>query len=257
MPRHSLLLVACALLFVGCGQTQSKAPELQSATAADHAASSEIEIREIRPGIWVHTSYYTYPGGLRFPSNGLIVREGDGLLLVDTAWGELRSVELLDRIEREIGLPVRRAIVTHAHYDRIAGVDALERNEVEVLAHPMVQKLTAAQGTPVPDDTLAGLAAPGAAVRIGSVEVFYPGAGHAPNNLMVWVPEQHVLFGGCAVRSSSSAFLGNLADADVASWPEAIRRAQARYPEAEVVVPGHGDVGGPELLRHTLRLLEE
>jgi metallo-beta-lactamase class B VIM len=224
---------------------------------AAQTAGADLEIREVRPGVWVHTSYYTYPDGTRFPANGLIVREGDGLLLIDTAWGELLTVALLDRIKGEIGLPVRRAVVTHSHYDRVAGTDVLEAHGITVYAHPLTQRRTQGQGMPVAADTLAGLSRPGLSVRLGAVEVFYPGPGHAPDNLMVWVPNQRVLFGGCAVREAASASLGGVADADFAAWPDAIRRARARYAEAEVVVPGHGDVGGAGLLDHTLELFEE
>jgi glyoxylase-like metal-dependent hydrolase (beta-lactamase superfamily II) len=73
---------------------------------------------------------------------------------------------------------------------------------------------------------------------------------------VVWVPEAKVLFGGCAVREAATSSAGNTADADMASWPEAIRRVRARYPEAEVVVPGHGEPGDAELLDHTIELLE-
>lgn len=238
-------------LVAGCQLTQPSAAR----PAPLKLAGATLEIREVRPEVWIHTSYYAYPSGTRFPTNGLVVREGDELLLVDTAWGELLTVALLDRVEAELGLPVRRAVVTHSHYDRAAGVDVLEGRGVEVLAHPQTQARTVAQGTPVPDRTLEAMETWGASVRLGSVEVFYPGPGHAPDNLMVWVPSARVLFGGCAVRAASSGSLGSVTDADLEVWPEAIRRARERYPEAEVVVPGHGDTGGLELLDHTLELL--
>jgi metallo-beta-lactamase class B len=222
----------------------------------DEAAAPHIEIHELRPGVWIHVSYYEYPGGNRFPSNGLIVRDGDGLILVDTAWGELSTLALLGSIEDGIGLPVRRAVLTHSHYDRLAGADVLEARGVEVLAHPLTQQQAAGQGMPMPDETLTGLDEPGADVTLGAVEVFYPGPGHAPDNLMVWLPSERVLFGGCAVRALSSASLGAIADADVEQWAQAIRRSLQRYAEAAVVVPGHGETGDRSLLDHTVRLLE-
>jgi metallo-beta-lactamase class B len=45
-----------------------------------------------------------------------------------------------------------------------------------------------------------------------------------------------------------------VSDADVKQYPASIRRVLERYPKAELVVPGHGDVGGRELLEHTLAL---
>jgi len=148
-------------------------------------------------------------------------------------------------------------VITHFHYDRLAGADVLEADGVEVLAHPLTQRLAISLGTPVPDSTLTALREPGSAVRVGPVEVFYPGPGHAEDNMMVWVPNQRVLFGGCAIRATEASTLGNTMSANVAAWPGAIRRAQARYREVEVVVPGHGAIGGADLLTPTLSLFEK
>lgn len=249
-----------ALLVGIAGMSVSSAAVQTSNAAADAPAigvPADVVIREVRPGVWVHTSYYTYPGGTRFPANGLIVREGNGLLLVDTAWGETLTRALLNRIEAEIHLPVRRAVVSHAHGDRIAGADVLEARGIEVYALRLTQQRAVGEGMAVPDHALAGLDRPGTSVQFGSVELFYPGPGHAPDNLMVWVPYQRVLFGGCAVRVAASDSLGSIVDADMTAWSEAIRQARARYAKAKIVVPGHGEAGGAELLDHTLALLEQ
>ena len=48
------------------------------------------------------------------------------------------------------------------------------------------------------------------------------------------------------------------ADADLLAWPDSLRRISARYPKAEVVIPGHGLPGGPELLdRMWVRVIEK
>lgn len=227
-----------------------------AAGAATEAVPDVPVVRELRPGVWLHTSHHTYPGGTRFPSNGLAVADGDGLLLVDTAWGEVATIALLDRLEAATGRRVRRAIVTHHHYDRVAGADVLAARGVEVLAQPATPRLASALGIPAPRTSVAALTEVGGAFRVGPAELFYPGPGHAADNLVVWLPEQKVLFGGCAVRAAATGSLGNTDDADLAGWAEAIRRLRARYPQAEVVVPGHGEPGGATLLEHTLALLE-
>lgn len=185
----------------------------------------------------MHTSYNTFDGVV-YPSNGLIVREGDHLVLLDSAWGAEATEELLVWIDEEIGLPV------------------LEAAGIPVWAHPMTRRLSAEEGNPVPPNALSGIDAPGSATGFGTVEVFYPGGGHARDNIMVWLPEQKMLYGGCAVRELATDNLGNTADADLAYWPRAIRNAQARYPQAETVIPGHGEPGGPELLEHMHALFE-
>ncbi len=223
--------------------------------SVDDIPPGEVRLRKIAEGVWVHVAtQMAY--GRRFPSNGLIVREGDGLLLVDTAWGAENTAALLAVIEAEIGLPVRYAISTHFHDDRVGGVDTLAAAGVTTLATRRTRHLAAAIGNEVPRDRLHGLEQPGDAISMGSVGVFYPGPGHAPDNLVVYVPGARLLFGGCAAHESARTTAGNVADAVLDAWPDSIRRVQRRYPDVEIVVPGHGVPGGPELLDHTISIVE-
>ena len=266
MVRSSLLLVVlagCAAPGTPTDLAPAEAPDGPSVAeiAAAHPPArevppGEVRLREVRDGVWVHTATREIPGGHVFPSNGLVVRDGDGLLLVDTAWGAENTTALLEAIEAEIGRPVRRAVSTHFHDDRVGGADVLRAAGVETFATPLTRRLAAAEENDVPARALGGLAAPGDAVRFGPVEVLYPGPGHAPDNLVVYVPGARVLFGGCAVHEASRTTAGNVADAALGEWPESIRRVQARYPDAEVVVPGHGVPGGPGLLDHTIAVVE-
>ncbi len=248
MKRHtffSSLLLICGLLVAGCQSLDSHHPQ----------ANPGLQVEQLRPGVWMHTSYNTFNGVL-YPSNGLIVREGDHLVLLDSAWGADATEELLVWIDEEIGLPVDRALSTHFHDDRTGGVEVLEAAGIPVWSHPMTQRLSAEEGNPVPPHALSGIEAPGSTADFGTLEVLYPGGGHARDNIMVWLPGPKILYGGCAVRELATDHLGNTADADLAYWPQAIRHAQARYPDAEMVIPGHGAPGGPELLEHMHELFE-
>lgn len=217
--------------------------------------SPDVQVSTLRPGIWIHTSWHTYPDGSRVSSNGLVVQEEDRLLLIDTAWGEQSTEHLLQWISRELRHPVTRAIVTHAHEDRMGGASVLVRRGISFVAHPQTRTLARSRGWPEPDSV--GDLSIGEATGLGSVEVFYPGAAHAPDNIVVWIPEGRVLFGGCAVKAADARTLGDTRDADLAAWREALLRVEQRYRLAATVVPGHGAVGGPELLRHTAELLAQ
>lgn len=285
-------LTAFLFAFAGiaCGAPPSGAVAAESRAPLPEAT---VELDSLLPGVWIHTSYYTYPNGSRFSSNGLVVGGigGEGLTLIDTAWGERLTVSLLEQIERRITrhvpgppsagvsartpgptrepIPVRLAIVTHAHGDRLAGADVLRERGIPVLSHPETIRRALAVGLPPPSDSLGSMAEPGGIALVGGVEVYYPGPGHSPDNVMVWVnmdrgvsvshgrarPEPGLLFGGCAVRPTDATTLGNTAHADVKAWHASVQRALERYGNAGIVVPGHGATGGPELLRHTLSLL--
>ena len=84
--------------------------------------------------------------------------------------------------------------------------------------------------------------------------MFYPGAGHTLDNVVVWLPKANILFGGCFIRSLDSKSLGYTGEADIGQWPSSVDALLAKYPDAKLVVPGHGAIGDLALLRHTKAL---
>ena len=248
-------LAALALWFSGCAT-----PLSHTAMSPHHPGievpPGQVRLRQIHPDVWVHVSTMRFNDGSVFPMNGMIVRDGGGLLLVDTAWGETATKALLDEIERNIGLPVKRAVVTHFHDDRLSGSRILEKRGVAVFCTELTKELAMAEGNATPSSILQRLAQPGSSVTIGPAEAFYPGPGHARDNIVIYVPGAKVLFGGCAVHEMARKGPGNIADADLDHWPKALRMIQAHYRDAITVIPGHGIPGGPELLSHSIEVIE-
>src|SRR5262249_9679145 len=69
---------------------------------------------------------------------------------------------------------------------------------------------------------------------------------HTDGDQVVWLPEQRVLFAGDLVENRFFPILPD-EDAHGDLWIEVLGKLEALGPE--VVVPGHGEVGGPELIR--------
>lgn len=240
--RRWLLSVLCFVLAVWAGFVCS-------------AGDGSIGLARLSDSVWVHTSFYNYDGN-RVPSNGVIVLTGAGLVLIDTPWTPGQTRELLEAAERQFGRKVVLALVTHAHQDRIGGMDVLIENGVKVLSTPMTCELAGKAGYPKPQPVLD----PGSqTLTVGRtvIEVYYPGPSHTLDNVVVYLPGDRVLFGGCVVKAAGATNLGNLEDGDPQQYPAAVGRLMERYPDASFVVPGHGAWGGLELLTHTLELAEE
>ncbi|MFL0803275.1 MAG: hypothetical protein K6L81_06130 [Agarilytica sp.] len=72
------------------------------------------------------------------------------------------------------------------------------------------------------------------------------------DNLIVWLPERRILFGGCLVRSMTWHDLGFIGDANVNSWADTVRSIQRKYSQINTVVPGHGEIGDSAILAHTI-----
>lgn len=229
---------------------------LIAGAAPSWATEPVVSLQPIIEGVWRHISWQTFDDGSRYFSNGLIVQDGDTLTLIDSAWGDTNTELLLDEIEAQIGLPIVRAVATHAHPDRAAGADILKVRGIEFYALAETRRLAVERGMIAPELTLDMPFEAGATLALGPLEVMYPGAGHATDNLLVWLPKQKLLFGGCAVRPGDAKGLGYYEHGDPTTWGAAMTLAKARYGGAKIVVPGHGDVGGITLLDHTAALVK-
>ena len=241
-----------------CGDTAPTQSETKTPTEKAQSAAEKdypILLQKIGEGVWVHTSTYQFPGGNIVPSNGLVVEDGEGLILVDTAWGEMATQALLDKLKTETGKEVTKLVITHHHNDRLAGVDLLERKGVSVFTHPDTPSLSAAKSTAIPDTSVAALKEAGARTKSGPIEIGYPGPGHAEENLVVYVPAAKILFGGCFIRGKGQKGLGNIADANLKAWPKSLNWTKQTYGGAALVVPGHGQGADMSLIDHTLGLL--
>ena len=213
----------------------------------------DIEIVKLTEGVWRHISKQEIPNYGLYPSNGLISVKDGKAVIVDTAWSHQQTEQLLDRCA-EKGWQVVAVIITHFHLDRLAGLEVFHRRGIPSYARPQTTRLAKAAGNPLPqrpmqDDQILQLGGQ-------SLRVFYPGPGHTLDNTTVWFPQSKVLFGGCLVRPGDSRSLGNTEDADLTLWPKSMQKLLDEFPEAEFVVPGHHAPGHPDLLSHTLFLLQ-
>ena len=95
-------------------------------------------------------------------------------------------------------------------------------------------------------------------VNIGNeiIQLSYLGAGHTTDNIVGYYDKEKALYGGCLVKAVGS-MKGNLADADVNAWSSTVTKVKNKYPNTDIVVPGHGKTGGVVLLDYTIELFEE
>ncbi|TGM59467.1 subclass B1 metallo-beta-lactamase [Leptospira vanthielii] len=218
----------------------------------DLQKSNHLEWIKIKESVWIHRSFGEF-GGQIYSANGLVVLTNKGVVVVDTPWTESQTEELFSEIQAKFQKEILYVIVTHAHDDRMAGVSLFQNRNIPIYSTNLTAKLAKERGFGKTNPILDLQTRLGAGNQ--SVEVFYPGPGHSADNIVVWLPDTHILFGGCFVKSLDAKDLGNTKDANLEEWENSLKRVLARYPDAEVVVPGHGDWGKLDLLRHTIRLL--
>jgi glyoxylase-like metal-dependent hydrolase (beta-lactamase superfamily II) len=187
--------------------------------------------------------------------NAYLVREDDGLTLVDTTTS--RSADAILAAAAAAGGTIRRIALTHGHGDHVGSLDALKErlgDAVEVLMPELDARIHA--GERVVEGKLPGSwptleTAPdvrlGAGDRVGSLEVV-PTPGHSPGHVSfldtrdgsLLAGDVYTTYGGAAV---SSHFYARFPLAAMATWDkpadlESARRLRALEPTLLAV--GHG-----------------
>jgi metallo-beta-lactamase class B len=214
--------------------------------------SNYVELTKVKDNIWVHTTFADYNGS-RTPSNGLVVETSEGLILIDTPWNNEQTKELIKLTKSKLNKDFSLAVITHAHEDRIGGINTLLDNKIDVRSTSLTAKLAEINGFKKPMPSLDS--DPTITVGDVEIEILYPGEGHSADNIVVWLPKYKVLFGGCIIKAMDSKGLGSTIDANVEQWPASVNKVLEKYSSAEVVIPGHGNWGGVDLIKHTLELL--
>lgn len=210
-----------------------------------------VWLAQLTPNVWIHTTTKILDGDTGYyPANGAIVVDGDRSLLVDTGWLPHQTVQILDAWKKLGKPPITQALVTHFHEDRLGGIPALHARAIPAFGNPLSIGLAIDNGfaPPRPLHDLEKLP-----VTFGNVEAYYPGEGHTIDNIVVWVPNDRVLFGGCLVKSVTATGLGYIADSEIAPWPQTMRTLAAHYQNSAHVIPGHGTIAGNSIA-HTLKL---
>jgi cyclase len=227
-------------------------------TSTRTAPTAEL-VQEVADGVY---AYVQSDGGWCLNNAGIIADRGE-CALIDTAATEERARRLQRAVARVSPNPPRVVVNTHFHGDHSFGNFVFAETAV-VIAHERCRTEMAAAGlhlTGLWPDVCWGeisLALPALTYRdrltlyVGGIaaELWHVGPAHTTNDTAVWLPDRGVLFAGDLAMAGATPFV---AMGSVSGSIEALR--QLRELGARTVVPGHGPVGGPEVLDRTEQYL--
>lgn len=212
-----------------------------------------LKIVQLTKDCYVHTSYQLL-NGKWFPANGLHIVTENEIILVDAPWTENYTRILIDSLEKKHHKKITFCIATHFHDDRTGGLDVLKAHGVKTWSGRQTLEWCKTRR----EKQAAFAFEKDTVFDFGAIhlETFYPGPGHSPDNIVVWIPEKKILYGGCFVKSIQSQDLGNLSDANVAEWKKSVEKVMQKFPQPAYVVPGHFGWKNKKSLKHTLKLLK-
>ncbi len=257
--RSRLQFSLLSIVLCSCTDADPVAESVSRSVTDRHIASEirgDVQFTQLSDTVWMHTTVHETETWGPVPSNGIIVVGATHAVLVDTAWTNAQTQTILEWTADVLDTPVTAAVFTHAHQDKMGGVQALRDAGVATYAHPLSNEIAPTHGL-VPAEFDLAISDDGSVItpeELALVDVFYPGAGHTRDNIVVNARGADILFGGCLVRSGGSTSLGNTDEASIPDWAQSADNVTRRFPDATVVVPSHGPPGGPDLLALTADL---
>ncbi|MFA9390403.1 MAG: subclass B1 metallo-beta-lactamase [Prolixibacteraceae bacterium] len=217
--------------------------------------TDDIELIKISENAYIHVSYSIMPKWGRVGANGLILINGQQAWLFDSPWTNAQTEKLLSYMTNSMHLEVIGFVPNHWHVDCMGGLEFILKQGINTYANQLTIDIAKANKLPLPEyafnDSLV--------LELGDIriECYYLGAAHSMDNIVVWIPSEQILFPACMVKSVESRNLGNTADGDLVAYPKTLDKLLKKFPSARIVIPGHGNYGGLELIQHTLELASD
>lgn len=242
------------------------------------AQSVAVTARQVSASAWYAQGEAALgsTGNRNFVSNAGFVVTPAGVVVIDALGAPQLARELIAEIKKLTGKKITHVIVTHYHADHIYGLQEFQREGATIIAHRSAleylnsdtaqSRLAAsrvelapwidAQTRLVPADQW--IDGPLELV-VGSVRLRVQpvGPAHTPEDLVVFLPAERVLFAGDLVFRGRVPFVGQ---ANSGQWIKSLNAILAF--DAQVVVPGHGPLSTQarqdmELTRDYLAYLRE
>jgi len=210
-------------------------------------------VQNIAPDVYFHEG----DPRLGTCNNGWIVMS-DYVVEVDANYPAGAKI-VIPKIRAITDRPVRFVVDTHFHPDHSFGNQVWADEGAVPVAHVAALEELARSGAAAwelsaksrPDVAASRLKLPSLVYADSMVfddgrhrvELHWPGVAHTRGDTLVWLPHERILFTGDVCVNGSFNYVR---DSDIGGWIKALEAARALG--AQKVCPGHGPMGGPEVL---------
>lgn len=215
--------------------------------------SEDLIIIQISDNAFLHTSFLQTNDFGKVPCNGLVVRSNNEVVVFDTPTNNKSADDLIKFIKEKLHCRINAIVPTHFHEDCLGGLAAFHKLKIPSFGNFSTIELAKTNNVVVPQNGFNDYLK----LSLGNTYavVKYFGQGHTRDNVVGYFPKGNILFGGCLIKELQ-ATKGYLGDANVGEWSSTVKKVKQQYPNVKIVIPGHGKIGGKDLLDYTIKLFE-
>ena len=256
--KHKGIFFILSIAVIASIFLTARAVQAQPIAAVKTKAVDTIEVKAIQ----VAPNTYFVQGipemgskqNQNFISNAGFVVTPKGVVVIDALGSPVLAQKLIQEIRKITKQKIAAVVLTHYHADHVYGLQEFKRLGATIYAQrdglnylasetakqrliasridfaPWVNENTRLVSADIWIDQSKTITVGGVEFRISRI-----GPAHAPEDLIVFVPSESVLFAGDLIFQGRIPFVGN---ADSRGWMSALDEIQKLKPK--IVVPGHG-----------------
>lgn len=215
--------------------------------------SETLKLIPLSKKAFQHITYLETDDYGKVACNGLVYLHGNEAIVFDTPTTNEVSNELIKWITETKKSTIKAVVINHFHKDCLGGLSSFHEHNIPSYASNKTIALSKEKKQTLPsygfDHQMI--------LSLGDHKIInqYFGEAHTSDNIVSYIPNEELLFGGCMLKSLY-ATKGYTGDANLNEWSNTIENIQRAYPNLKLAIPGHGNFGNSELLAYTIELFK-
>tara|TARA_R110002051_G_scaffold178984_5_gene248802 strand:+ start:798 stop:1529 length:732 start_codon:yes stop_codon:yes gene_type:complete len=212
-----------------------------------------LKLIPVSENAFIHISYLNTTDFGKVACNGLVYINNNEAIVFDTPTSSEVSIELIKWITETKKCDITAVVINHFHEDCLGGLEAFHQLDIPSFANNKTIALAQKNNFTIPqigfDNEIH--------LKVGTEKVInrFFGEAHTQDNIVSYIPNENLLFGGCMVKALNAS-KGFIDDANINEWGNTIAKIKTAYPNLKIVIPGHGTSNGTELLDYTIQLFK-
>lgn len=215
-------------------------------------------LNKVTDSVYAYTDIKNASPSNSFGANAGIIIGENSVAVVDTLASAKLARKMIQDIKQVTPKPIRYVINTHTHFDHCLGNIEFTKLGAVVISHEAGRAglmrvhgrlMGIVKSMGMTDDMLEGtvISYPSMTFKnkmtidLGNllVELYHNAPGHSPDNILVTVPKEKVLFTGDILFTDFHPFIGS---ADVSGWRNNLDYIMNT--DVTKIIPGHGPLSG-------------